>query len=82
MTTCDKEFKLLLNQVGDLNIQMNYTKTDDHVPEAEHNNQDIVECIHATYHKLPYNDITKIMIKYLVVVCTNQLTLFAEGGSE
>jgi hypothetical protein len=36
---CDQEFRPLMDQISDnLSIAMNYTTTDEHVPEAERNN--------------------------------------------
>ena len=51
---CDAEFKVIMDKVADdLNIRMNYTATNEHVPEAERNNRTIGEHIRATYHNLP-----------------------------
>ena len=48
---CDREFKPLIENVkDDMNITMNYLPTNDHVPEAERNNQVIGEQIWAAYH--------------------------------
>ncbi|MGC9237926.1 MAG: hypothetical protein ACP5GF_13725, partial [Thiomonas sp.] len=60
---------------------MNYTTTDEHVPEAERNNQTIAERIRCAYHNLPYKAILKLMLCYLSMVSTKQLNLFpAKGG--
>ena len=46
MIHCDQECKPIMDQVKDeLDIQMNYTITDEHVPEAEHNNHTFAERI-------------------------------------
>jgi len=64
-----------------LDVEMNYTMTDEHVPEAERNNRTIQERIHATYHHLPYVMIPKMMLRYLAMACTVQLNYFpAKGG--
>src|SRR4029079_7945564 len=66
---CDQEFKPLMDQVkDDLDVQMNYTVTDEHVPEAERNNRTIAERIRATYHNLPYQTMPRIMLRYLALV--------------
>jgi len=79
---CDQEFKPLMDPVKDkLDIQMNYTVTDEHVPEAERNNRTIAERIHVAYHNLPYKTMPRLMWKRLAMVCTHQLNLFpAKGG--
>ena len=70
-----------MDKVADgLDAKMNYTTTDDHVPEAECNNRVIAEHIRATYHKLPYQALPKIMLRYLAMVCTHQLNLFPVKG--
>jgi len=58
---CDQEFKHLMDKVSDdLDIKMNYTATDEHVPEAEQNNRTIGERIRAAYHNLSYKKIPKV----------------------
>ena len=43
---CDQEFKHLMDRVSDeLDVEMNYTTTNEHVPEAERNNRTIKERI-------------------------------------
>ena len=43
---CDQEFHTLMEPVADeMEIEMNYATTDDHVPEAERNNRTIQERI-------------------------------------
>ena len=55
-------------------------KCDEHVPEAERNNQIIEECIHATYHHFRYKTMPKLMLRYLGMVCVHQLNLFPSKG--
>ena len=71
-----------MDEVKDeLDIQMNYTVTDEHVPEVERNNRTIAERIRATYHNLPFKKMPKLMLRYLAMVSTHQLNLFpAKGG--
>ncbi|WP_427962016.1 hypothetical protein [Acidithiobacillus sp.] len=60
---------------------MNYTTTDEHVPEAERNNRTIAERIRFAYHNLPYKALPKVMLRYLAMVSTKQLNLLpAKGG--
>ena len=74
---CDQEFKPLMDPVkDDLDIQMNYTVTDEHVPEAERNNCTIAERIRATYHILQYKTMPRILLRYLAMVSAHQLNLF------
>ncbi len=72
----------MMDEVKDeLGVDMNYTTTDEHVPEAERNNITIAERIRCTYHNLPYKAIPKLMLRYLAMVATKQLNLFpAKGG--
>ena len=65
---CGKEFWTLMDPIADeLDVEMNYTTTDDPVPEAERNNRTIQEIIRATYHHLPYKTIPKVMLWYLAM---------------
>jgi len=65
----------------ELDVEMNYTTTDEHVPEAERNNRTIQERIRATYHRLPYKALPKVMLRYLAMACMAQLNYFpAKGG--
>ena len=51
-----------------LDTTMNYTGTDEHVPEAKHNNHTIGERVRVRYHYLPFKIILRVMLKYLVMV--------------
>ena len=64
----------------DLDIDMNYASAQEHVPEAERNNRVIKERVRATYHRLPYRAIPKVMIKILAMECTNKLNFFPPKG--
>jgi hypothetical protein len=64
-----------------MNSEMNYATADGHVPDAKRSNRTIQERIRAAYHNLPYSVIPKVMIKYLAMICTQQLNYFpAKGG--
>ena len=79
---CDREFRRMMNPVSDeLGVEMNYTNTDDHVPEAERNNRTIKERIRAVANSLPYRKMPKVMIRKLAQHCVKQLNMFpAKGG--
>ena len=79
---CDREFRHMMDAVADgLNVHMNYTNTDDHVPEAERNNRTIKERFRATVNGLPFKTMPKAMIRKLVQLCVKQLNMFpAKGG--
>jgi len=65
----------------DLDVDMNYATTDEHVPEAERNNQTIKERIRAAFHNMPFRRIPKLMIKELSMRVTHLLNIFpAKGG--
>jgi hypothetical protein len=74
---CDGEFRGMMEKVKDeLDVDMNFTNAQDHVPEAERNNRTIKERIRVAYHRLPYKAIPRIMINYLAMIQANQLNLF------
>jgi hypothetical protein len=65
----------------ELDVEMNYTTTNEHVPEAERNNRTIKERIRAAYHGMPFKAIPKVMIKKLTTHATKLLNVFpAKGG--
>ncbi len=59
--------------MDDLDVKMNFTNAQDHVPEAEGNNRMIKERIQAAYQHL-------IMIRCLAMNQANQLNLFPVKG--
>jgi hypothetical protein len=71
----------MMDKVSDeLDITMNYTNAQDHVPQAERNNRTIKERIRAALHHLPYKKLPKTMVKYLAMVQTMLLNLFPVKG--
>jgi hypothetical protein len=44
-------------------VKMSFTAAQEHVPEADRNNQVIRERVCATYHRLPHRSLTTLMIK-------------------
>jgi hypothetical protein len=78
---CDGEFRSMMEKVKDnLGVDMNFTNAQDHVPEAERNNQTIKERIRAAYHHLPYKAIPRIMMRYLAMIQAHNLNLFPGKG--
>ena len=78
---CDREYAGMMDKVKDeLEVEMNYTNAQDHVPEAERNNRTIKERVRTAHHRLPYKVIPKIMIRYLVMESTRKLNLFPVKG--
>ena len=74
---CDNKFRPLTDPMAiDHHIRMNYTNPQEHVPEAERNNRVIKERVRATYHRLPYIHLPRIMVKYLVVEPAKNLNFF------
>ena len=57
-------------------IKMNYSAAQEHVPRAERNNRTIQERVRATFHRLPYQSLPRIMIKYLVLESARKLNYF------
>ena len=57
---CDGEFRALMDMISDnLDIQMNYTNAQEHVPQANKNNRTIKEKIRAALHCLSYKKYQK-----------------------
>jgi len=63
-----------------LDVKMNYSNAQDHVPKAEQNNR-IKEWVRAAYHHLPYKKLPRVMIRYLAMVQMSQLNYFPVKGS-
>ena len=57
-------------------IIMNYANAQEHVPEAEWNNRFLKERIRATYHRLPYVHLPRILVKYLVLEVSKKANFF------
>ena len=74
---CDGEFRPMMDAVKDkLDITMNYSNAQDHVPAAERNNRTIKEAFRTALHRTPYKWIPTLMIKELAISCTNRLNWF------
>ena len=55
---------------------MNDANPQEHVPEAERNNRVIKKRCRATFHRLPFTYLTKIMVKYMVTEAAKKLNFF------
>jgi hypothetical protein len=78
---CDNEFRPLMNELQDTyNVRMNYANPQEHVPEAERNNRVIKERFRAAFHRLPFKNIPKIMVKILAMECAKKLNFFPPKG--
>ena len=69
---------------NDFGVEMNYANPQEHVPEAERNNRTIKERICATYHRIPFKCLPRLMIKVLVADSAQKLNFFPakDGISE
>ena len=77
----DNRFRSLLKDLqDDLQIILNSTMRDEHVPEAERNHRTIEERVRATFHNLPYKIIPRIMLDYLVTFVVWTMNLFPVKG--
>jgi hypothetical protein len=64
----DNEFRPLKETMLEhFGIKLNFANPQEHVPEAERNHCVIKERIQATYHQLPFKQLTKAMTKILVM---------------
>ena len=58
----------------------NLANAQEHDPEAEHNNCILKECIHATYHGIPYKMPPRTVICYMVMETTAKLNYVPTKG--
>ena len=79
---CDNEFRALMDPLAnEFQVTMNYANPQEHVPEAERNNRVIKERVRATYHRLPYNHLPRLLVKTLVMESAKKLNFFpAKNG--
>ena len=59
---------------------MNYANPGDHVPEIEINSRTVKEIYLGKYHRLPFHNIPKVMIKYLSFEVVIKLNYFPVRG--
>jgi ribosome-interacting GTPase 1 len=73
----DNELQLLKDTMFDeFEINMNFAKPQEYVLDAERINPVIKERVRATFHRLPYKQITKTMTKILVMEAAKRLNFF------
>jgi hypothetical protein len=60
----------------DHHIKMNYANPQEHVPEAERNIRVVKERVRVGYHRLPFNHLPRIMVKYLACGAAAKLNFF------
>ena len=58
------------------NIDCNLANANEHVPEAEHNNQTMKERICTTFYSLPFQAIPTTFIKHLATETEEKLNFF------
>lgn len=74
---CDNEFRPIIDHLSDhFGIRVNYANPQEHVPEIERNNRVIKERVRATYHRLPYERLPRVMVKTLVTETPKKLNFF------
>ena len=61
-------------------FQPNYANAQEHVPEAERNQQVIKERVRACFHNSPYKALPCIVLKYLIVDSIFKPNLFPVKG--
>ncbi len=70
----DNKFKPLIEPLSqEFGVAMNYANPQEHVPEAECNNQVIKEQVRAAYHRLPYSRLPWLMIQTIVTNSAKKL---------
>jgi hypothetical protein len=75
---CDNEFKPLMHLLADQepDIKFSYSSPNEHVPDIERSIQVIKERIRATYHRLLFERLPRIMVKMLVSESAKKLNFF------
>ena len=78
----DCKFKPVLQVLQDngWSFMTNLANTQECVPEAECKNRILKECIHATYHGIPYMMLPLTIICYMVMETTAKLNYFPTKG--
>ena len=84
MVYCDREFKPIFKDDWDqLQLTINYAKTDDHVVEAERNNRFLKKRFRTKFHYLPFKAIPRLMIRGLAIQVAKEANYVPvkDGGS-
>ena len=83
MEVCaDHEFKPVLQVLQDdgSSFMTNLANAQEHVPEAKCNNRILKECIHTTYHGIPYKMLPQTIICYVAMETAAKLNYFPTKG--
>ena len=75
----DSEFQAELDLIVvtyDPSITVNYANTQEHVPQADINNQYIKENFRVVYHRLPFDWLPHEMVKYLGLESARKTNMF------
>ena len=79
--SADPEYDGLLEEIyKELGIPYNQAAAKEHVAEIERAIRTIKERIRSVYHSLPFENLTKTMIKYLVMESARKLNYFPVRG--
>jgi hypothetical protein len=74
---CDNEYQPLMKELEDIyKVKMNYSNSQEHIPEVERSIRVIKEQFCATFHRLLYLRLPSIMIKNLAMESTKKLNFF------
>ena len=67
-------------QDGGWSFMTNLADTQEHVPEADHNNHFLKKCICTTYHGIPYKMLPQTVVCYMAMETTAMLNYFLVKG--
>jgi hypothetical protein len=77
--TTDNEYRPLMQELeSTYEVKMNYASAQVHVTEVERSIHFTKERFRATFHKLPFTQLTAIMTKILAVESTNKLNFLQQ----
>ena len=79
-TDCEFKPELQVLQNYRWSFMANLANTQEHTPEAKCNNHILKECIHATYHWIPYKMLPQTIICYMVMETAAKLNHFSAKG--
>ena len=78
---CDNQFRPLLQELtNDYGVTINYANPQEHVPEVERSIRVIKDRFRATFQRLPFTSIPKIMVHILAMECAKKLNFFPPKG--
>ena len=62
-------------------IKMNYSNAQEHVSRTERNNSTIRERVRASYYQIPYKNLPRILVKYMISEAARKLNYFSAKHS-